>query len=857
MKSFDGYLKKKLGDSYVLLAGGGHKTLNDFYTSTNSLLPSRLCAYTDSQNNVTTLNDVKESGFSYCYNGTDNPYTDCNVLTITSSKNNGWSHQLAFKYSGGGSTGTGYDGKDLATRMYNGTNKAWTAWYTILTSGNVGKFALPITGGTVTGPIEISTGNTNNNYNEGLRITRANNSWAGITFGSTGLSGEPTGGWFVATNPNGQFIITPDTSVNTTGLTLTKNGDLKWRNTIVSLNGHTHDNDYVNVIGDTMTGKLNINSDPADYSIPTLAINYTGTAITNDYSIAQLKFGNTKYDAYLGIVPASRAHFNKDAYFFHINGSYAFEWAVPNYSSIMALDAGNGNLWVKGSVTSGLINSTRNTTSSASPIITINNDTFTGNGYCWATNALVPSCSNGTRVIMLMGKANSTANQSYIGYHHIADGSDSNYATIGLYAKDELLNVCANGNVGIGTTSPGYKLQVVGDLGLTSANSLASIYISKAYNNNTLDYVLQCFNSSIPNSSHSEYIEWGKAGSSYNSGHIAYNHLGNGSNTNFVSIGLWGNNQILNVTGKGNVGIGTNAPSAKLQVNGDMLISNTLTFSGVTGGNFNEGVRIQDAGNKWAGITLGATGTSGCSPQSGEVAWFIAKHPGGEFSITPNSSTGSTGLSLTSGGAIKWLNNNIITSAGGTINGNLTINGVGNNVDSVLKVNCSRASTWVYAASFLDSNLSTGHNVWINVGKANSTRNSFGLSWHHDGGDGSTSNYGAIEIWGVGNIQRWFANGTSWFTGNVQATNFYTTSDRNKKTNISSFSEHIRKFQLKDTEKWHYGVIAQEVPEMFRDGEEGNMTVNYNSILSYYVGELENKVKDLEEKVRHLENLNK
>jgi hypothetical protein len=44
--------------------------------------------------------------------------------------------------------------------------------------------------------------------------------------------------------------------------------------------------------------------------------------------------------------------------------------------------------------------------------------------------------------------------------------------------------------------------------------------------------------------------------------------------------------------------------------------------------------------------------------------------------------------------------------------------------------------------------------------------------------------------------------------GNLTATNFYTTSDRNKKQNISSFSEHIRKFQLKDTEKWHYGVIA-------------------------------------------------
>ena len=88
---------------------------------------------------------------------------------------------------------------------------------------------LPLTGGTVTGPIEISTGTLNNNYNEGLRITKANNNWAGITFGSTGLSGAPSGGWFAALNPSGQFIISPDSSSNTTGLTLNKAGDLKWR----------------------------------------------------------------------------------------------------------------------------------------------------------------------------------------------------------------------------------------------------------------------------------------------------------------------------------------------------------------------------------------------------------------------------------------------------------------------------------------------------------------------------------------------------------------------------------------------------------------------------------------------------
>jgi hypothetical protein len=36
---------------------------------------------------------------------------------------------------------------------------------------------------------------------------------------------------------------------------------------------------------------------------------------------------------------------------------------------------------------------------------------------------------------------------------------------------------------------------------------------------------------------------------------------------------------------------------------------------------------------------------------------------------------------------------------------------------------------------------------------------------------------------------------------------------------------------------------------MFREGEDGNMTVNYSSVLSYYVGQLENRIRVLEEEI--------
>jgi hypothetical protein len=118
---------------------------------------------------------------------------------------------------------------------------------------------LPLTGGTLSGPLVISTGSANNNYNEGLRLTRAENSWAGITFGSTGASGAPTGGWFAATNPSAQFIISPDDSTNTTGLTLNKAGNALWRDSVI-LHAGNYSSYALPLSGGNLTGGLLIGS---------------------------------------------------------------------------------------------------------------------------------------------------------------------------------------------------------------------------------------------------------------------------------------------------------------------------------------------------------------------------------------------------------------------------------------------------------------------------------------------------------------------------------------------------------------------------------------------------------------------
>lgn len=60
------------------------------------------------------------------------------------------------------------------------------------------------------------------------------------------------------------------------------------------------------------------------------------------------------------------------------------------------------------------------------------------------------------------GYSSSAYNAAWVGYYHAGVGSTSNRLSMGLNSVDDVLNILATGNVGVGTTAPSGKLHVNG-----------------------------------------------------------------------------------------------------------------------------------------------------------------------------------------------------------------------------------------------------------------------------------------------------------------------------------------------------------------------------------------------------------
>jgi hypothetical protein len=88
-----------------------------------------------------------------------------------------------------------------------------------------------------------------------------------------------------------------------------------------------------------------------------------------------------------------------------------------------------------------------------------------------------------------LGKAATANNQVEIGFRWVADDSASNYMSLGLHSNSTIVNILGSGNVGIGTSSPSYKLDINGSLNCTSFNINSSAVTATAAQLNYLSGV--------------------------------------------------------------------------------------------------------------------------------------------------------------------------------------------------------------------------------------------------------------------------------------------------------------------------------------------------------------------------------
>jgi len=149
-----------------------------------------------------------------------------------------------------------------------------------------------------------------------------------------------------------------------------------------------------------------------------------------------------------------------------------------------------------------------------------------------------------------------------------------------------------------------------------------------------------------------QIIVVGKEGTTKNSGYIGYKWIAAANNGNMLTFGHWGNNNLMNLTANGKLGIGTEGPIALLDVMAGVGSSIAMTSSHGYSQNRNWALKTNNYGSgNWGGFSIESSTSVGAVPGTAMFGIDIA----GNCGIGIGGSAGATQASakLHVGGHIR------------------------------------------------------------------------------------------------------------------------------------------------------------------------------------------------------------
>ena len=492
---------------------------------------------------------------------------------------------------------------------------------------------LPLAGGTLTGAITVGNSTVNsvvNSTSASLGNTTINgfvNVSSNLTVTSVAAFGNNvtiTGNLIVT----GTRIFANTTTVDLSDNIITLNADIGQVTPSENAGLEVHRGTSANVqfVWNETIDKWTFTTDGTNYV--TVASN---NDVTTSYSNAIAYSGNAAL-AYANAIAYAASNSYVNSTFAPLSGA-AFTGAV---SGITTLAAGNTTI-------TGLINVSTNTSTFGTALYVVANGNV-GIGTISpgaklhalvvpATNATVddvlkltskfPSVNNAASAAVGSGPAivfsggigdNQTRDRARI----VAVYEDSNVSGLAFHTQDtadiitEKVRFRNNGNVGIGNTAPTSRLHVSGP----TSSSLPVIDIT-ATGTGTYMRGVRVLNSGMASGNHIMYA-CGYADNARNMGQFYFYFDSSGSTSNRLSMGLHSVDDVFNITGAGNVGIGTTTPATKLHVAGTGTFTGQLNTADIISLGFNvngtvattarRGIELHSDGSNdyWIGKRAGA-----------------------------------------------------------------------------------------------------------------------------------------------------------------------------------------------------------------------------------------------------------